>query len=224
MSVLFLSLRELFDIHNQPIRTHSDLAKGNWRVNFKVQTCRGMCFSYCEQDCSQVHVKLTSSTLWGKISWSAIVNRPRSSSRQWTCDIIIWTIMNFTEFLPSTLPSSSAVNISFTESNPKIEISILIIWKLESDRSFGKSSLPLIPGPCTPGGGGGTWVKFCEVCAADLSEPLPHYSLLWPNIDPILVTFGQMSLWFQERNSMRADCWILKQQQEPFFNLESSYF
>ena len=27
------------------------------------------------------------------------------------------------------------------------------------------------------GGGGGTWVKFCWVCAASLSEPLPHYSL-----------------------------------------------
>ena len=27
------------------------------------------------------------------------------------------------------------------------------------------------------GGGGGTWVKFCWVCAAGLSEPLPHYSL-----------------------------------------------
>ena len=28
-----------------------------------------------------------------------------------------------------------------------------------------------------PGGGGGTWVNFCWVCAAGLSEPLPHYSL-----------------------------------------------
>ena len=27
------------------------------------------------------------------------------------------------------------------------------------------------------GGGGGTWVKFCWVGAAGLSEPLPHYSL-----------------------------------------------
>ena len=40
------------------------------------------------------------------------------------------------------------------------------------------------------GGGGGTWVIFCWVCAAGVSEPLPHYSLfrLWPIIDPILVT------------------------------------
>ena len=30
-----------------------------------------------------------------------------------------------------------------------------------------------IPG----GGGGGTWINFCWVCAAGLSEPLPHYSL-----------------------------------------------
>ena len=43
-----------------------------------------------------------------------------------------------------------------------------------------------------PGGGGGTWVQFCWVCAAGLSEPLPHYSLfLWPVIDPILVTFWE---------------------------------
>ena len=26
-------------------------------------------------------------------------------------------------------------------------------------------------------GEGGTWVNFCWVCAAGLSEPLPHYSL-----------------------------------------------
>ena len=41
--------------------------------------------------------------------------------------------------------------------------------------------------------GGVTWVNFCWVCAAGLSEPLPHYSLFsWPIIDPILVTFGLM--------------------------------
>ena len=27
------------------------------------------------------------------------------------------------------------------------------------------------------GGGGGTWVNFCWVCATGLSEPLSHYSL-----------------------------------------------
>jgi len=38
---------------------------------------------------------------------------------------------------------------------------------------------------------GGTWVNLCWVCAAGLSEPLPHYShILWPIIDPILVTSG----------------------------------
>ena len=36
----------------------------------------------------------------------------------------------------------------------------------------------------TRGGGGrggakGTWVNFCWVCAAGLSEPLPHYSLFF---------------------------------------------
>ena len=32
---------------------------------------------------------------------------------------------------------------------------------------------------------------FCWVCDVGLSEPLPK-SILWPIIDPILVTFGQM--------------------------------
>ena len=27
------------------------------------------------------------------------------------------------------------------------------------------------------GGGGGTWVNFCWVCATGLSEPLPNYRL-----------------------------------------------
>ena len=32
----------------------------------------------------------------------------------------------------------------------------------------------------SPGGGGGraTWVNFCWVCAAGLSEPLSHYSIV----------------------------------------------
>ena len=39
--------------------------------------------------------------------------------------------------------------------------------------------------------GGVTCANLCWVCAASLSEPLPHYShILWPIIDPILVTFG----------------------------------
>ena len=42
-------------------------------------------------------------------------------------------------------------------------------------------------------GGGGTWLNFCWVCAAGLSEPIPHYSLFYDQIiDPILVTFGQI--------------------------------
>ena len=40
---------------------------------------------------------------------------------------------------------------------------------------------------------GVTWVNFCWVSAAGLSEPLPHYSLFCGQIiDPILVTFWQM--------------------------------
>ena len=32
-------------------------------------------------------------------------------------------------------------------------------------------------GANAPPRGGGTWVNFCWVCTAGLSEPLPHYSL-----------------------------------------------
>ena len=43
----------------------------------------------------------------------------------------------------------------------------------------------------------GSWVDFCWVCATGISKPLPRYSLfmvyLWPIIDPISVTFGQMT-------------------------------
>ena len=42
------------------------------------------------------------------------------------------------------------------------------------------------------GGGGDTGANFCLVCAAGLSEPLPHYSLLCgQTIDSILVAFGK---------------------------------
>ena len=42
---------------------------------------------------------------------------------------------------------------------------------------------------------GVTWVNFCWVCAAGISEHLPHYSLFCgqfpaPITDPIFVTFG----------------------------------
>ena len=43
-------------------------------------------------------------------------------------------------------------------------------------------------------GGKGTWVNFCWVCAAGLSEPLPHYSVFSSQfiIDPMLVTFVEI--------------------------------
>ena len=37
--------------------------------------------------------------------------------------------------------------------------------------------VPLDLGNTPGGGGGGTWVQFCWVCAAGLSEPLPQDSL-----------------------------------------------
>ena len=51
----------------------------------------------------------------------------------------------------------------------------------------------LHPGEEVGGGGGGTWINLCWVRATGLSEPLPHIKnykdILWPIIDPILVTF-----------------------------------
>ena len=43
----------------------------------------------------------------------------------------------------------------------------------DSDERVKKADVNVTHG----GGGGGTWVNFCWVCAAGLSEPLPHYSL-----------------------------------------------
>ena len=39
------------------------------------------------------------------------------------------------------------------------------------------------------GGGGGTWVNVCSVCAAGFSKPLPHYSLFLANYRPHLSRF-----------------------------------
>ena len=38
--------------------------------------------------------------------------------------------------------------------------------------------------------GGGTWVNFCWVCAASLSEPLSHYSLFCGQLQ--IASFGQI--------------------------------
>ena len=56
-----------------------------------------------------------------------------------------------------------------------------------------------------PGGGGGVLgSSFAGYVPLASQNPYPIAN---PQaVDPILVTFGQMSLGFQERNSMRADC------------------
>ena len=66
-------------------------------------------------------------------------------------------------------------------------------WYLEITNRFRRHVVP--------GGGGGTWVNFCWVCAAGLSEPLPHYSLFCDLLGKMLM----FKVCFQERNSMRAD-------------------
>ena len=89
-----------------------------------------------------------------------------------------------------------------------------VYWKKWETKLCSKKNFP----ERVRGGGGGTLVNFCwvcaatsspghftkarekrpgdkVVCAAGLPEPLPHYSLFWGQIifiDPILVTFGKM--------------------------------
>ena len=46
-------------------------------------------------------------------------------------------------------------------------------------------------------GEGGTWVNWVNFCWAGmcrwpLRAPTPLYSIMWPIIDPILVTFGKI--------------------------------
>ena len=41
---------------------------------------------------------------------------------------------------------------------------------------------------------GVTWVNFCWVCAAGLSEPLPHSLCCGHIIDPISVTLGKKAI------------------------------
>ena len=70
------------------------------------------------------------------------------------------------------------------------------------------------------GGGGSTWVGFCGVCAVGLSKPLPHYkSILWPIIDPILVTFGQICN-FRDPNLVTYHFYELTH----FFRLNEEHF
>ena len=45
---------------------------------------------------------------------------------------------------------------------------------------------------CNPGGYLGQ--VLLDMCRWPLRTPTPLQSILWPTIDPILVTFGQMSL------------------------------
>ena len=48
------------------------------------------------------------------------------------------------------------------------------------DCRFSITNPAISPGGEGGGGvglGGSTWIQFCLVCAAGLSEPLPHYSL-----------------------------------------------
>ena len=57
---------------------------------------------------------------------------------------------------------------------------------------------------------GGTWANFCRVSAAGLPAP----SILWPIIDPILVTFGQICNFRYPNSVTFYFYWI-----DPFFRL-----
>ena len=51
------------------------------------------------------------------------------------------------------------------------------VCAIEMYRSIGHVEFPKFQTGFARGGGWGTWDNFCWVCAAGLSEPLPHYSL-----------------------------------------------
>ena len=46
-------------------------------------------------------------------------------------------------------------------------------------------------GSCIPEGGGGVLRLMLGMCCWPLRAPIPLWSILWPTIDPILVTFGK---------------------------------
>ena len=83
---------------------------------------------------------------------------------------------------------SSGFKVAFVGKSLNFSHLICDSYQAKINRNF------LICEPGGRGGGtGGTWVNFCWVCAAGLSEPLPHYSLFRGQfIEPILVTFGLM--------------------------------
>ena len=85
-----------------------------------------------------------------------------------------------------------------------ITILAMVLWCLLSlcpqalryqGRCENKTSQAKITAACVIWGNrppaGATWGNFCWVCAAGLSEPLPHSLFCGHIIDPILVTLGK---------------------------------
>ena len=80
------------------------------------------------------------------------------------------------------LPSASFVQIKCITRNLKRLLKVLISWRFRLSQDLSSSILPVhrwrnrskITKTHRPGG---TWVKFCWVCAAGISQPLCHYSL-----------------------------------------------
>ena len=102
----------------------------------------------------------------GKEKESCCFVFPSSTKRDARAKLLFWQYKP-SAFLPFSLTSWSS------------------LLKLPKDHDTGNYVL------CSPGRG--TWVNFWWVSAAGLSEPLLHYSpFLWPIIDAILVTFGQI--------------------------------
>ena len=68
---------------------------------------------------------------------------------------------------------------------------------------------------------GGNWVSFCWVCAAGLSEPLPHYILFYSvaNYRPHVNHFWANMLFSRSQLSHFLFLWI-----DPFFRLNEEPF
>ena len=76
--------------------------------------------------------------------------------------------------------------------------SFIVIGPTSENVGRWKTSLPVAVIQISRGGGGYLGQVLLGMCRCPLRTPTPLQSILWPAIDPILVTFGQMPLWLCE--------------------------
>ena len=72
---------------------------------------------------------------------------------------------------------------------PKREVQLASKWRTLAMSFMKKFFLKNCKAIDSVGGEGGTWISFCWVCAAGLSEPLPHYGLFFGQLKTHLFHF-----------------------------------